>query len=394
MVVEEEFTLTTGQQRAFDGFKRFIQDDSSKVFILKGYAGTGKTTLMKEFIKEMQSQEIHFKLLASTGRAAKILSNATGYEAKTVHSEIYKFSDLTADLEQVAASRNTQIEEPLVDATGQILLNFELTPVRHVLFDIFYIVDEASMVADATEQNSSQALFGSGKLLSDLFKYDEKGKFIFVGDVCQLPPISQNISPALSAQYIEDNFNYHCLEYELTEVVRQTDGNDIVHSAHKMRKLYHNPQPWKWAKFPLKGYHDIHIFNSQAQLISEYIQRVKESGYNYATLLCFSNKQCDLNTKILRPTFGHLSANLEVGDLLLVTQNNLVSGLMNGDLVVVKELGLQVRRAGMEFQQVEVKELFTQKVYKQYLITDILYGSQTNLMPWQHKDLWGTERSV
>ena len=155
-----------------------------------------------------------------------------------------------------------------------------------------------------------------------------------------------------------------------------------------MRKLYHNPQPWKWAKFPLRGYHDIHIFNSEAQLISTYIQRVKESGYNYATLLCYSNKQCDLSTKILRPSFGHLSANLEVGDLLLVTQNNLLSGLMNGDLVVVNQIGRQERRAGMEFLQVEVKELFTQRVYKQFLITDIIYGNQTNLMSWQHKELF------
>lgn len=387
---KELFELTPGQKRAFDGFKRFIADNNAKVFILKGYAGTGKTTLMKEFIKEMQSQELQFRLLASTGRAAKILSNTTGHEAKTIHSEIYKFAYLTAELENVAKARENPVNEPLIDSSGQILLNFELTPTSHSPEQnaIFYIIDEASMVADASEKNSSQALFGSGKLLSDLFKYDTAGKFVFVGDVCQLPPIAQNISPALSAQYILDNFDYQCSEFELTEVVRQNDGNDIVHSAHKMRKLYYNPQPWKWAKFPFKGYHDIHIFNSQAQLINAYIQRVKEKGFNYATLLCFSNKQCNLSTRILRPTFGHMTSNLEEGDLLLVTQNNLISGLMNGDLVVVNQLGTHERRAGMDFLKVEVKELFTQKVYQQFLITDILYGAQTNLLPWQHKDLY------
>ena len=372
------------QQNALNAISEFIKSDA-KVFILKGYAGTGKTTLMKSLVEKMNNHQVAFKLLASTGRAAKILANATRCEANTIHSEIYKFTDLNQDLEKAVKKR----EETNVDSTGQLFLNFELIPVSKVEDSktMHYIIDEASMVSDAVDKNATQAIFGSGKLLTDLFKYDPEGKFIFVGDICQLPPVTQSFSPALSASYIEETFGYRCMEYELTEVLRQAADVDIVHSAHKMRKLYYNPQTWKWAKFPMKGYKDIHVLNSQATLISEYINRAKELGYNYATMLCFSNKQCDITTQLLRPSFGHYSHQLEVGDLLLVTQNNLLSGLMNGDLVVVESVDIKEQRAGLTFLNVSVKELFTKRVYSQLMIADVLYGNQTNLTQPQQREL-------
>lgn len=378
--------LTPGQQNAFNALKTFLKDNLSKVFILKGYAGTGKTTLMRKLIAEMQERNLRFSLLASTGRAAKILANATGCEAKTTHSEIYKFSDLNQDLEKVVESRETT----KVDASGQLYLNFELTPKENEEneYTHFYIIDEASMISDEVDKNSTQALFGSGKLLTDLFKYDKSGKFIFVGDVCQLPPVSQSISPALSLNYIEETFGYNCQECELTEVVRQSSDIDIVRSAQRMRKLYYHPQPWKWAKFPMRGYKDVHILNSQTTLINEYIKRVNDLGYNNATLLCYSNKQCDTTTQLLRPSFGHYSHSLEVGDLLLITQNNLISGLMNGDLGVIEEVVIQERRAGLTFLKVSIKELFTQQVYSQLMIADVLYGNQTNITQPQQKELY------
>lgn len=377
--------LTCGQQNAFDALKSFLGDDS-KVFILKGYAGTGKTTLMRKLISEMQKRGLSFSLLASTGRAAKILSNATGCESKTIHSEIYTFADLNQDLEKVVETR----EATSIDSSGQLFLNFELTPKDNTDNETanFYIIDEASMISDCIDKSSTQALFGSGRLLTDLFKYDNRGKFIFVGDICQLPPVSQSISPALSSDYIRNTFGYSCQEIELTEVVRQSAEIDIVRSAQKMRKLFYYPQPWKWAKFPMRGYKDIHILNSQTTLISEYIKRVNESGYNSATLLCFSNKQCDITTQLLRPSFGHYSHTLEKGDLILVTQNNLISGLMNGDLGVIEDVVIQEKRAGMTFLKVAVKELFTQKTYSQLMIADVLYGNLTNLTQSQQKELY------
>ena len=380
-----DLVLTKGQNSAFRAFKNFIKDNNSKVFILKGYAGTGKTTLMKIFIEEMEKQNINYRLLASTGRAAKILANFTNIPAKTVHGEIYTFTDLNQNLEKMIEDINATS----VDATGQLFLNFILSNYDVDNYEeIYYIVDEASMIADCPDKNVSQAVFGSGKLLADLFAFNPKGKFIFVGDVCQLPPITQPFSPALSAYYIENKYNYNCVESELTEVVRQSDNIDIVQSAHLMRKLYSNPQPYKWAKFPMRGYNNIHLLSSQTSLIKDYIAKVKSNGFNDATLICFSNRQSAITTELLRPAFGHMTNHLEVGDLLLVTQNNLISGLMNGDLCVVESIGEKEYRGGLHFIYISVKELFTQKVYSQLMIEEVLYGNQTNITQQQQKNLF------
>lgn len=381
-----DIIFTDSQKRAYSKLMEFVTDEEAKIFILKGYAGTGKTTLMRKLVEEMNSRHEPYSLLASTGRAAKILTNATGYETHTVHSEIYKFTDLNQDLEAVANSR--EIND--VDSTGQLYLNFELTTKSHIgqTKPHYYIIDEASMVSDAVDKNATQAIFGSGQLLSDLFHYDSEGKFIFVGDICQLPPIMQTISPALTPKYIEDNFSIKTYESELTDVVRQSGDNDIAIASQRIRKLYYSPQSWKWAKFPLKGYKNIHLLGNQASLFTQYIKRIEKEGYNSATLIGFSNKQCDVITQIIRPSFGHTAALVEKGDLLLVTQNNLISGLMNGDLVTVEDIIIQEKRAGLTFLKVSVKELFTKRVYSQLMIADIIYSNQTNLTQSQQKELF------
>ncbi len=375
-------TLTPSQQRAFDKILGFVNREYSKVFILKGYAGTGKTTLMKVLVEELEKQGKNFELLASTGRAAKILSNKTGHATSTVHGAIYTFNDLNQDLESLTRERETTE----VDKTGQLLLNFGLNSVDSADSKI-HIIDEASMISDKEDRNATQAMFGSGRLLNDLLNYDKNGKFIFVGDFCQLPPVIQSISPALSAEYFNNIFHIIADEAELTDIVRQAEGNDIVLSAHRVRKMYFSPQPWKWAKFPFKGYNNIHVLRSQTELYSRYIQEIKQNGYNTATLLCLSNRQCNELTTIIRPSLGISSQSIAINDLLLITQNNYISGLMNGDLVTVQEVGKKEMRAGLTFIKVSVKELFTQKVYSQFLIEEILYGNQINLSQPQQKEL-------
>ncbi len=382
----KEIILTKSQQAALANLKAFVDDENSKVFILKGYAGTGKTTLMRVFIAELEKKDIAFSLLASTGRAAKILSNATNVGTKTIHSEIYKFTDLSQDLEKMAKSR----EQNDVGPTGQLYLNFELTPKESssVAGRHYYIVDESSMISDVPVKDATQAVFGSGRLLNDLLSYDPCGKFIFVGDICQLPPVTQPFSPALAKEYFLSEYGISAYESTLTQIVRQNKDNDIVLSAQKLRSLFYEPQPWKWAKFPMRGYKNIHLLGSQYELINRYISIAKKEGLNAATLVCFSNKQCSQTTQILRPSFGHLSSTLEKGDLLLVTQNNLISGLMNGDLVVVEEIGSQERRAGMTFINVAVREQFSGRTYSQLMIAEVLYGNLTNITQSQQRELF------
>lgn len=381
----DQIVLREGQQRAFDKIVDFIRNDQAKVFILKGYAGTGKTTMMKVLIEELKRRNLLYLLLASTGRASKILSNATGKKTSTIHGAIYHFQDLNQDMEEVVKKRN----ETEIDSTGQIFITFGLDTVLRLDDEVcYYIVDESSMVSDKVDKMATQALFGSGRLLKDLLEYDPNGKFIFIGDACQLPPVQQKISPALSIEYFKNVFGIEAEEVELTDIVRQREGNDLILASQRLRKLYHNPPEIKWAKFPFKGYKNIELLSSQAELIGRYIEDVKSKGFNYSSILCYSNKQCDMLTRLLRPMLGIYSQQLAAGDLLLVTQNNNLSGLMNGDVVTVQQVVVKEQRAGLTFLKVSVKELFTGKEYSQLMIADVLYGNQTNLTQSQQKELF------
>ena len=380
-----EIVLTQSQQYAFDKLKSFIESPYDRVFILKGYAGTGKTTLVRTLIEEMKDQGVKYTLLASTGRAAKILSNATNEESRTVHGCIYQFGGFNQSIENIVKMR----ERTEVDNTGQLFLNFGVRQKINKDEDsTVYIVDESSMISDKEDKNATQAMFGSGRLLYDLINYDHAGKFIFVGDVCQLPPITQNISPALNVDYFQKVFGIKASEVELTDIVRQHEGCDIVLSAAKMRNMYFHPQPFKCAKFPLKGYSNIHLVSNQMDLVRMYISEIKNKGYIYSTLLSFSNQQCNTITDVVRPALGIHSDRIAVNDLLLITQNNCISGLMNGDQVQVVDIGTRERRAGLTFVKVTVEELFTRQTFAQFLIEEILYANQTNLSQPQQKELF------
>lgn len=377
--------LTKAQQIAFDKLIDFIRDENAKVFILKGYAGTGKTTLIRELIAELGRRNESYKLLASTGRAAKVLRDVTHIEATTIHSTVYAFSGLNCDLDEQYKDED---ERSMIDNTGQLLLTFEANRVLSNNTQIYYIVDEASMVSDTEDRNPTQAIFGSGRLLNDFLNHDSNGKYIFVGDICQLPPVIESNSPALDSHYFESSYQIKTEEAELTEIVRQNTGNDIINAAHRLRRMYANPPQVKWAKFPLRGYQHIKLYGNSTFLLNQYIEKIKKNGYESATLICRGNKQCSVYSKLIRPSLGFVNGVLMVGDLLLVTQNNLLSGLMNGDLVRVTQIGNMTERACLTFIEVEVEELVSKRRFKQYMILDLLYGEGiNNLTQEQQKTL-------
>ncbi len=302
-----------------------------------------------------------------------------------VHGLIYSFQELNQDIEKIVSDRKVLG----VDKSGQLLLNFELITVEtdsdnHRI----YIVDEASMVSDKADSNATQAIFGSGELLRDLLKYDSNGKFIFVGDECQLPPVKQNFSPALNANYIASRYQLKVDEISLTEIVRQNSNNDIILASKKVRELFNNPPDIKWAKFPLRGHKNIKLYPDQTSLISNYVQSIKKTSYNDTTFICYSNRICDTMTSMIRPLLGINNDTVQENDLLLVTQNNYISGLMNGDLVTVESVGTREKRAGLTFVELEVRELFTNKVYTQLLIENVIYNNQTNLSQVEQKELF------
>lgn len=377
-----ELTLTAQQEKTFANLCNFVESSSCKIFILKGFAGTGKTTLMGGFIKWMEEKEIVYSLLASTGRAAKILSDKTNTLATTIHSHIYCFKDLDDDIESMSAKQNLIA----ADDKGQISLVFDLKRINAEIEKI-YIVDEASMVADIPDTGTSFAKFGTGELLKDLLTYDVKGKFIFVGDPCQLPPIGQTISPALSKVYIEQKYRHNIQQTELTEIIRQESTNGIISASLLLRNLHASNPNVKFASFPFKGHSNIIMHSSHASLLGAYIQKLKDFGFEYSTLICQTNRHCSDLNKIIRSSLGKSSDYLESGDILLVTQNNYLTALVNGDLIKVIQTGKKENRCGLTFLQVNVQELVSKNYYNVLLIEDILYSNATNLNSKQHKDL-------
>ncbi len=381
---EKPFSLTEHQRNVFERFKKFVADDSEQVFILKGYAGTGKTTLIRYFLGHLRSKDCPFTLMASTGRAAKIVSDASKAKASTVHSVIYSFKDFNQDLETVVKEE----ERTGVDSTGQLYLTFELNSLAESEIKRYYIIDESSMISDVKDDNASQALFGSGKLLTDLLSFDKSGKFIFVGDEAQLPPVGQDFSPALNGDYIRSNFKFKVVETSMTDIVRQQEDNSIIVASNKLRRMYENPPAVKWAKLPLGGHRDIKLHSDLIGMVNSYLGLIKGRNYEKATFIASSNYKCNSANKLIRTSLG-MGQTLRVGDLLMVTQNNIISGFMNGDMVVVEQIKKErYVRAQMTFQLVEVRELVSGRRFTQLLMENILYGNTTNLSQPQQKSLF------
>lgn len=392
-------TLTNSQQSALNKILVFLESEDSRIFILKGYAGTGKTTMVKTIINEMTQRHCSYTLLASTGRAAKVMSDATRYTekddsgeereiftgAKTIHSLIYTFSDINQDLDLfVQANGNSEI-----GTDKGIKLQFSLTHRDDDSSNMIYIIDESSMISDAIDKSLSQAEYGTdGRLMRDLLDYDHKGKFLFIGDACQLPPVNQTFSPALNKEYIKSTYDIDAEEAELTEVVRQADGNDITLSAARIRSLFFSDPIGPIAKFPFRGYKNIHILTNEVEMLNMYLDCIRGKDYSAATIIVMSNKTVTSVSNIIRPSLGFRGNILSVDDLLLVTQNNMVSGLMNGDLVKVKQIGMREKRAGLSFVFVEVESLATSKVYGQLLVEDIMYSGGTNITQDQQTHLF------
>lgn len=387
-------TLTASQQRAFNMLRDFVNDEASKVFILDGYAGTGKTTLVRSLIGFLNEEGKGYSLLASTGRAAQVLSRSVDDEtlyrkvwtphgeewlkptATTIHSCIYRYDDFNHDLDKMARKMEAKKE---IDDSDLLILIFNPMVVSDSQTTSIYIVDEASMVGDEEQKNVTQAKFGTGKLLTELFGYDSRGKFIFVGDDCQLPPVMQSQSPALSAEYIQQTFGYQVVHAQLTEIVRQAADNDIIRAAARIRQLVLSPPCVKWAELPLRHYQHIHVHANQWDMLLHYIHSVKDGHYDKATLITRSNNMCKKLTSIIRPSLGFHDDRLMEGELILITQNNIPTGLTNGDQLRVVSVGGRIKRAGLTFLRVELENIFSQQRYEHLLIEDLLYANAINL---------------
>lgn len=369
--------LNKEQAEVISSIKEFIKGGEHDTFILKGYAGTGKTFLMQHLATELNNEKSAFSFLATTGRAATVLKGKTGFEARTIHGELYQFFEVDGDNNDIPANADT-------DAYGQMKLIFNVRAKDDT--KKIYIVDEASMVSTESDDEKAYAQFGSGDLLHDLLSVVEDNKIIFVGDPCQLPPVNQSFSPALDEAYLSAK-GRKVQKAELQTIVRTRSGNDIVDLAHSIRNLIGNEDLPKWVKLSAQGMTNCIVHPSEEDLLNRYLEQFSAKQRN-SIAIAQTNAACNrINTEVRKFLYGRPGAPLMPGDILMVTQNNYMVPLTNGDFVEVVAVNDTISEAGLNFVDVKVKHQLTGKEYEILLSLDVLYGGGANLNKDQQRTL-------
>ncbi len=319
-LIREHFSFepTQSQSKLIAGLGEFILNEESRsVCLIKGYAGTGKTSLMKAFVQVLNAMEIPKLLMAPTGRAAKVLSSYTGEVAHTIHKSIYR-------------------RQSSVDDFGSFNLSYNKS--KRAVF----IVDEASMISNTSLEYTQ---FGTGCLLEDLLNFvfsQEDCKLILIGDTAQLPPIGTTESPALDKLYLESlSLNVH--EFYLTDVVRQQEDSGILYNATELRSLlsedFIDALP---PQLSVKGFQDFRRITGE-ELIDELSWCQHNFGLEETIVVCRSNKRSNLYSRGIRNSILYREEELTSGDYLLIVKNNYhwlknskeADFIANGDVVEV-----------------------------------------------------------
>ena len=307
--------LTSQQQQVLDNIKTFLDSDVS-VFILKGYAGTGKTTMIRTIIEEIKNREKKPILMAPTGRAARVLESKNSWEANTIHRCIYELDTIETK-----------------EGSDDIRFIFPLKNKEDEANDHICIVDESSMIGTREVQNELFE-FGTGSLLNDLLTYvapNRGGKIIFVGDPMQLPPVGDNVSNALDEKYFE-SIGLKAMVSELTDVVRQGAGSAILSNAMKVRALIESQQKNNLV-FDRQENEviDMEGYKMPEQLLSLY----PKPEIGQSVIIAFSNRQARDYNYAVREMLYPEQKQIVVGDILQVVSNNYKLNVMNGDFVKI-----------------------------------------------------------
>ena len=318
------FTPTENQKKALLKLDQFLKSDR-KCFLLKGFAGTGKTFLVKFIGEFLREKKINIVLMAPTGRASRILSEKTKLESTTIHKGIYNLEEL----DEVKTSK---------EGKEKFKFRFNLKEVNLNTRSV-YIIDEASMISDKYSEGDF-FVFGSGRLLYDLINYispsnlDRRDQIIFIGDSAQLPPVTDNLSGALNASYLLENHHVQAEEFELTEVVRQQEKSGILANATYLRNQLGNKRR---NSFDLNlGFLDVHKIEPD-QVVDTYLELNEKLSLSKSIIINHSNKSAlDYNLRVREKLFPD-KEQISTGDILILNQNNYNYDieLLNGMLVKI-----------------------------------------------------------
>lgn len=337
--------------------------ENNTIFVLKGYAGTGKTTVISTIVNNLIEINKKYVLLAPTGRAAKVIANYSNKPAFTIHKKIYF---------------------PKKSSGGGVSFTFQPNKHKNTIF----IVDEASMISDA---NSDSKLYENGSLLDDLISYVYSGtncKMILLGDTAQLPPVNLDISPALDTHTLAVHYDKEIESIELDEVMRQEESSGILFNATELRELLKDNFVTDF-QFDVKKYKDI------VRLTDGYdIQDAIQSAYsNYSiedtAFIVRSNKRANQYNEQIRTRILDRESELSTGDFLMVVKNNYfwlkdsdeAGFIANGDIIEVLEIfGIQ-ELYSFQFAKVKIRmvDYPDQKPFETVLLLDTIKSESPSL---------------
>jgi len=371
-LLEQHFgkTPTSQQLEVFGLLERFLRSGhGDECFMLRGYAGTGKTTLISALVRVLPRINRKSVLLAPTGRAAKVISSYSGKQAFTIHKRIYRKK------EAASPEMNFVLADNLAENT-------------------LFIVDEASMISDEAGDFSRQSL------LSDLVSYVYNGKncqLMLVGDTAQLPPVGSPESPALNVSVLKDHFALDVFTYELTDVVRQEKASGILFNATRIRELIRTEQS-TFPQIEIRGFPDVFRMTGE-KLVEGLNYAYSKFGMDNTLVVCRSNKNANAYNQNIRNRILYREEELTGGDYIMVVRNNYFwlqnednssSFIANGDIGRIRKVRNMHEQYGFRFAEIVLElvdypddEPLTCKV-----LLDTLYADTPSLSSADSKRLF------
>ena len=349
------FTPTEGQAKVLYHLSAFILTEKERpVYLLRGYAGTGKTTLVSTLVKTLPSLGMRYQLLAPTGRAAKVMSTYTGKAASTLHRKLYRFQ---------------------VNANGE----FRMARAENKAKNTVFIVDECSMISDQGDGYS-----WSRSLLDDLIEYVFSGsccKLLLIGDSAQLPPVGLDISPAMDFDILKNGFSLTLATYEMKEVMRQNLDSGILYNATEIRNLMSANSQYNLPLLDINNFSDIVKIDPMSfeELLWESFGDKRSN--NDAVVICRSNKRANMFNQAIRSRVLQEEGELSTGDKLMIVKNNYfwsgqqsavssqhtstnsqqptvnsqISFIANGDMIEITRINKFEEMYGFHFADVDIQ---------------------------------------
>lgn len=367
------FSPTLKQDIFFQKIAAFITNtDNDAIFVLKGYAGTGKTTVISTIVNHLIDINKRYVLLAPTGRAAKVIANYSNKPAFTIHKKIYF---------------------PKKSSGGGLAFTMQQNKHKNTIF----IVDEASMISDVAAESK---LYENGSLLDDLISYIYSGencKMILLGDTAQLPPVNLDISPALNTETLELNYDKKIDWIELDEVMRQELNSGILYNATQLRELLKDDFITDF-QFKLRGFKDIIRLTDGYDIQDAINQAYSNYSIEDTAFIVRSNKRANQYNEQIRMKILDKESELSTGDFLMVVKNNYfwlkekdeAGFIANGDIIEVLEIFSFKELYGFNFAKVKIRmvDYPNQKPFETVLILDTIKSEAPSLTYEQSNQLY------